>query len=70
MWRKSLERFPDRVLWGRNWPHPNLKNHMPDDDLLLDFIADIATTAALQHQLLVDNPMRLYWGNAPSRIPS
>ena len=34
---------------------------MPDDGLLVDFIPHIATTAALQHKLLVANPMRLYW---------
>jgi 2-pyrone-4,6-dicarboxylate lactonase len=34
---------------------------MPDDGLLVDFIPQIATTTALQHKLLVDNPLRLYW---------
>jgi 2-pyrone-4,6-dicarboxylate lactonase len=56
-----VDEFPDRVLWGTDWPHPNLKNHMPDDGLLVDFIPHIATTPELQHKLLVDNPMRLYW---------
>ncbi|MFC3851391.1 amidohydrolase family protein [Salinispirillum marinum] len=56
-----VERFPDRVLWGTDWPHPNLKDHMPDDGLLVDFIPQIAPTVELQHKLLVDNPMRLYW---------
>jgi 2-pyrone-4,6-dicarboxylate lactonase len=59
--RKLVETFPDRVLWGTDWPHPNLKDHMPDDGLLVDFIPQIATTAQLQHKLLVDNPNRLYW---------
>lgn len=59
--RRVVENFPDRVLWGTDWPHPNLKDHMPDDGLLVDFIAQIAPTAELQHKLLVDNPMRLYW---------
>jgi 2-pyrone-4,6-dicarboxylate lactonase len=61
--RRLVETFPDRVLWGTDWPHPNLKGHMPDDGLLVDFIPQIAGTPALQQQLLVDNPMRLYWGN-------
>ena len=56
-----VERFPDRVIWGADWPHPNLKSHMPDDGALVDMIPRIATTAALQRKLLVDNPMRLYW---------
>ena len=59
--KRLVETFPDRVLWGTDWPHPNLKDHMPDDGLLVDFIPQIATTPELQHKLLVDNPMRLYW---------
>ncbi|MDQ7988187.1 MAG: amidohydrolase family protein [Candidatus Dactylopiibacterium sp.] len=59
--RHIVETFPDRVLWGTDWPHPNLRDHMPDDGLLVDFIPHIAPTAALQRKLLVDNPMRLYW---------
>ncbi|MDQ2088858.1 amidohydrolase family protein [Marimonas arenosa] len=56
-----VERFPDRVLWGTDWPHPNMKSHMPDDGQLVDFIPKIARTAEQQQKLLVDNPMRLYW---------
>ncbi len=59
--RRIVETFPDRVLWGTDWPHPNLKDHMPDDGLLVDFIPHIAATPELQRKLLVDNPMRLYW---------
>ncbi|MEO6065050.1 MAG: amidohydrolase family protein [Lysobacterales bacterium] len=59
--KKLVDTFPERVLWGTDWPHPNLKDHMPDDGLLVDFIPHIATTAALQQKLLVDNPMNLYW---------
>ncbi len=62
--RKVVAEFPDRVLWGTDWPHPNLKSHMPDDGLLVDFIPHIAPTADLQRRLLVDNPMRLYWPEA------
>ena len=61
--RTLVERFPDRVLWGTDWPHPNLKGHMPDDGLLVDRIPVIARTEALQLALLVDNPMRLYWAD-------
>ena len=59
--RHVVESFPDRVLWGTDWPHPNLKDHMPDDGLLVDFIPQIAITQELQRKLLVDNPTRLYW---------
>lgn len=59
--RRVVETFPDRVLWGTDWPHPNLKSHMPDDGKLVDYIQKIAVSDELQRQLLVDNPMRLYW---------
>jgi 2-pyrone-4,6-dicarboxylate lactonase len=59
--RRIIDQFPDRVLWGTDWPHPNLKSHMPDDGHLVDYIPRIALSAEAQHRLLVDNPMRLYW---------
>ena len=59
--KRLVDTFPDRVLWGTDWPHPNLKDHIPDDGLLVDFIPQIATTPELQQKLLVDNPTRLYW---------
>lgn len=63
--RTVVERFPDRVLWGTDWPHPNLNmvGHMPDDGALVDLIPAIAPTAEYQQKLLVDNPMRLYWAD-------
>jgi len=62
--RHLVETFPDRVLWGTDWPHPNLQQHMPDDGLLVDLIPHIAPDARLQQQLLVDNPMWLYWSES------
>ena len=59
--RRIVETFPGRVLWGTDWPHPNMKSHMPDDGKLVDFIPRIARTAELQRKLLVDNPLALYW---------
>jgi 2-pyrone-4,6-dicarboxylate lactonase len=59
--RRVIERFPDRVLWGTDWPHPNMHAYMPDDGATVDFIPRIAPTKDLQRKLLVDNPMRLYW---------
>ena len=56
-----VRRFSDRVLWGTDWPHPNMKSHMPDDGFLVDYIPRIAPTSELQKKLLIDNPMRLYW---------
>jgi 2-pyrone-4,6-dicarboxylate lactonase len=59
--RRVVETFPDRVLWGTDWPHPNMKSHMPDDGNLVDVIPRIAVTEDLRRRLLVDNPSRLYW---------
>jgi len=61
--RRIVEAFPDRVLWGTDWPHPNMKSHMPDDGKLVDYIPRIATTRERQQKLLVDNPSRLYWSD-------
>jgi 2-pyrone-4,6-dicarboxylate lactonase len=66
--RRIVETFPDRVLWGTDWPHPNLKTHMPDDGQLVDLLPRIAPTQLLRKKLLVDNPLRLYWSQSP--VPS
>ncbi|WP_267397078.1 MULTISPECIES: amidohydrolase family protein [unclassified Sphingomonas] len=62
--RTLVKRFPDRVLWGTDWPHPNMTSHMPDDGNLVDIIPRIAETEEAQRRLLVDNPIRLYWQNS------
>jgi 2-pyrone-4,6-dicarboxylate lactonase len=59
--RRVVSEFEDRVLWGTDWPHPNLTDHMPDDGLLVDHIPHVAVTPEQRQKLLVDNPMRLYW---------
>lgn len=56
-----VDTCPDRVLWGTDWPHPNMKSHMPDDGQLVELIPLIADTRVKQEKLLVHNPMRLYW---------
>jgi 2-pyrone-4,6-dicarboxylate lactonase len=59
--RHIAQAFPDRVIWGTDWPHPNMKSHMPDDGDLVDLVPRIAPTDDLRRRLLVDNPSRLYW---------
>ncbi len=59
--RHIVETFSDRVIWGTDWPHPNMKSHMPDDGNLVNVIPHLAPTPDLQRKLLVDNPLRLYW---------
>ena len=59
--RRVVEEFTDRCLWGTDWPHPNLKDHMPDDGLLVDYLRQVLTTPEQQQAVLVTNPMGLYW---------
>jgi 2-pyrone-4,6-dicarboxylate lactonase len=58
-----VEDYPDRVLWGTDWPHPNMESNIPDDGHLVNMIPRIAPTEKLQRKLLIDNPMRLYWSD-------
>lgn len=59
--RPLVEDYPDRVLWGTDWPHPNMQDAVPDDGALVDVIPRIAPGYELQRRLLVVNPMHLYW---------
>lgn len=61
--RPLVEAYSDRILWGTDWPHPNMETRIPDDGALVDVIPRIAVTEELQHKLLVANPMRLYWAD-------
>ncbi len=53
-----VQAIPDRVLWGTDYPHPNLK-HPVDEADLVDLLPDYGDVVQLQ-KLLVDNPSRLY----------
>ena len=55
--------YPDRCLWGTDWPHPNMQDMVPDDGHLVDMIPRIAPTADLRQRLLVTNPEALYWAD-------
>ena len=59
-----IEAAPDRVLWGTDWPHPNVPNEMPDDGELVDLFAAFCADEGLRRKVLVDNPARLYWPDA------
>ena len=61
--RPLVEDYPDRCIWGTDWPHPNMQDNVPDDGHLVDMIPRIAPTEALQKKLLVDNPNALYWAD-------
>jgi 2-pyrone-4,6-dicarboxylate lactonase len=58
--RELVASFPERVLWGTDWPHPNFRSSPPDDADLVALLQVIAPTDDLLNKLLVDNPMRLY----------
>lgn len=53
--------YPDRALWGTDWPHPNMQHAIPDDGHIVDMIPRIAKTPLLQHKMLIANPTALYW---------
>ncbi|GAA5054796.1 amidohydrolase family protein [Erythrobacter westpacificensis] len=55
--------YPDRCIWGTDWPHPNMQDEVPDDGHIVDMIPRIAPTEELQRKLLVENPNRLYWSD-------
>jgi len=57
--RALIAAAPDRVLWGTDWPHPNVR-HMADDGDLVDVLADYAPDEATRDRILVDNPSTLY----------
>jgi 2-pyrone-4,6-dicarboxylate lactonase len=52
---------PDRLLWGSNWPHPNLKGPAPDETVLLDALLRGLGSEDVLRQVLVVNPDRLYF---------
>jgi predicted TIM-barrel fold metal-dependent hydrolase len=60
--RALLDAAPERCLWGTDWPHPNIAGDMPNDGDLVDLLGEMVEgDAALLHQVVVQNPDRLYW---------
>ena len=57
--RRIVETAPERVIWGTDWPHPNVKA-MPNDGDLVDLIPLFAPESELQEKILVSNPARLF----------
>jgi predicted TIM-barrel fold metal-dependent hydrolase len=52
---------PARILWGTDWPHPNIMKDMPNDGELVDLFGELCPDAAVRTRILVDNPTRMYW---------
>lgn len=57
--RQLVQSFPERCLWGSDWPHPN-HTHVPDDGMLVDLLSSIAPTPEALERLMVHNPQSLY----------
>jgi predicted TIM-barrel fold metal-dependent hydrolase len=57
--RQRSETAPDRVIWGTDWPHPNVKQ-MPNDGDLVDFVPLFLPEPELQRRRLVENPAQLF----------
>jgi 2-pyrone-4,6-dicarboxylate lactonase len=62
--RALIEVDAARILWGTDWPHPNITKDMPNDGELVDLFAEICPDAGMRSRILVDNPTRMYWGDA------
>ena len=56
-----IEEDASRILWGTDWPHPNITRDMPNDGELVNLFAKICPDPAAQRRILVDNPTRMYW---------
>ncbi|MGX9961808.1 amidohydrolase family protein [Roseomonas sp. F4] len=52
---------PDRLIWGSDWPHVNMRGRiMPNDGDLLDLMLDWAPEEAVRNRILSDNARKLY----------
>lgn len=52
---------PEQLIWGTDWPHPQVDAAMmPNDGHLLDLFNAWTPDAATREKILVDNPARLY----------
>jgi len=60
--RALIAAAPDRVLWGTDFPHPNVK-WMPNDGELVDLFAKVCDDEGIRRRILVDNPTKLYWAD-------
>lgn len=54
---------PDRLVWGSDWPFPNMSDETPSMETLLDVFGDWVGDPALRQRILVDNPAALYGWN-------
>ena len=55
-----IEVAAERVIWGTDWPHPNISKFMPNDGDLVDLVPAMMPEERIQRVVLVDNPQRLF----------
>lgn len=58
--RAIVAAAPDRVLWGTDWPHPNVRGPVPREADLIAFLTRVVPDGADRRRILIDNPDRLY----------
>jgi 2-pyrone-4,6-dicarboxylate lactonase len=58
--RRMLDVAQDRIVWGTDWPHPNVRE-VPDDGKLVDLLPLYSDDPTVLHSVLVGNPDKLYW---------
>jgi predicted TIM-barrel fold metal-dependent hydrolase len=63
--RALIDTDPARILWGTDWPHPNISKDMPNDGQLVDLFGEICPDPDIRRRILVDNPTRMYFRDAP-----
>lgn len=57
--RELAARYPQRCLWGSNWPHPNVVPS-PSNAAIAEWAFEQFGGEAALRRILVDNPARLY----------
>jgi predicted TIM-barrel fold metal-dependent hydrolase len=57
--KELIRRFPERLLWGSDWPHSTAKIPINDDELLELFACWVPDPDMRRH-ILVDNPAAIY----------
>lgn len=55
-----IQAAPERIIWGTDWPHTNVKPVMPNDADILDLMTDWAPDDKIREQIFIKNPEVLY----------
>ncbi len=55
-----IDACPQHMVWGTDWPHVSLFEHMTHTTDLLNALDDYAPDPAMKQLILVDNPATLY----------